>query len=247
MYNIPKIFEQFSDLLAIETTRHGGLSQKPYYSLNLGYNSGDDIEIVTKNRKRLYDALGIREKRVVYANQIHEDHILVVTRCGAYDGYDALITQNKNAYLSVTVADCTPILIYDSVQKVVAAVHAGWKGTVAEIVAKTVQRMEEVFKTKPEDCFAYVGTCIDERSFEVDQDVAQEFKIQQKRYDPVKKKFYVDLKGANKLQLLNSGIPEHQIEVSPYSTVLDNQNFFSYRKEKGTTGRMMVMIGIKKV
>lgn len=246
MYNIPKIFEQFPELLAIETTRHGGLSQKPYERLNLGFNSGDDLELVKRNRKLLYDCLDIREKRVVYANQIHKDYILVVTRCGAYNGYDALITQNKNAYLSITVADCTPILIYDPVEKVVAAIHAGWKGTVAQIVAKTIQRMESTFKTKAANCVAYIGTCIDEQSFEVDVDVAQEFAYQFKRFDTHKKKFFVDLKQANKAQLLNSGIPENQIEVSPYSTVLHNQNFFSYRKEKGKTGRMMVMIGIKK-
>lgn len=246
MYNIPKIFEQFPDLLALETTRHGGLSQKPYASLNLGFNSGDDLELVTQNRKLLYDRLGIREKRVIYSNQIHKDHILVATRCGAYDGYDALITQNKNAYLNITVADCTPILIYDPVEKVVAAIHAGWKGTVAQLVAKTIQRMERTFKTKAKNCFAYVGTCIDERSFEVDIDVAQEFTYPFKRYDAHKKKFFVDLKGANKAQLLNSGIPENQIEVSPYSTVLHNQDFFSYRKEKGKTGRMIALIGMKK-
>lgn len=246
MYNIPKIFEQFPDLLAIETTRHGGISQRPYASLNLGFNAGDDLDTVKKNRKLLYDSLGIREKRVVYTNQIHKDGILVATRCGAYDGYDALITQNKNAYLSITIADCTPILIYDPVEKVVAAIHAGWKGTVAQIVAKTVQRMESTFKTKAANCFAYIGTCIDERSFEVDNDVAQAFTYQFKRFDTHRKKFFVDLKQANKAQLINSGIPENQIEISPYSTVQHNRDFFSYRKEKGKTGRMMVMIGLKK-
>jgi YfiH family protein len=246
MYTKPKIFTTFPKLLAIETTRQGGFSAKPYASLNLGLNSGEELENINKNRLLLFNELQIRPSRVASANQIHSDGIRRVTRCRLYDGYDALITNNVNTYLTITMADCTPILIYDPVNQAVAAIHAGWKGTVKDIAAKTLQRMQVEFKTNPTNCFAYVGTCIDGKNFEVGPEVAQQFALEFKTLDSTKKKFFVDLKKANTAQLIKCGIPEKQIEVSPFSTVEDNKDYFSFRKEKGKTGRMVVLIGLRK-
>lgn len=248
MYTLPKIFQQFPELIAVESTRHNGISKAPYTSLNLGLFTEDIPENIQENRSRFFENLGIKASRVAHSYQIHKDRILKVTRCKAYEGYDALITINKNSFMSVTVADCTPVLIYDRKNQAVAAIHAGWKGTVADITAKTLQRMQLEFNTKPSDCYAYVGTCIDESSFEVGEKVAELFAYDFKKL--VKKgrnvKFFVDLKKANAAQLIKCGVPENQIEVSPYSTVLNNQDYFSYRKEKGKTGRMMALIGVKK-
>ena len=248
MYIIPKIFQQFPELIAVESNRKGGVSKAPFSSLNLGLHTEDTPESVTHNRKLFFDNLGIKMSRVTQSYQVHKDKILKVTRSKVYEGYDALITENSNTFLSVTVADCTPILIYDAKNKAVAAVHAGWKGTVLDITAKTIQRMREEFKTNPKDCYVYVGTCIDENSFEVGEDVAAMFTYDLKRLDKSgrKPKFYVDLKKANVTQLLKCGVPENQIEVSSFSTVLDNDTYFSHRKEKGKTGRMIALIGVKK-
>ena len=248
MYNIPKIFQQFPELIAVESNRKGGVSKAPFSSLNLGLNTEDTPESVSQNRKLFFENLGIKMSRVTQSYQVHKDKILKVTRSKVYEGYDALITENSNTFLSVTVADCTPILIYDAKNQAVAAVHAGWKGTVLDITAKTIQRMREEFKTNPKDCYVYVGTCIDENSFEVGEDVAAMFTYDLKRLDKSgrKPKFYVDLKKANVTQLLKCGVPENQIEVSPFSTVLDNDAYFSHRKEKGKTGRMIALIGVKK-
>jgi polyphenol oxidase len=248
MYTVPKIFQQFPELIAVESTRHGGISKAPYASLNLGLFTEDIPEYVQENRSRFFEKLGIKASRVAHSYQIHKDKILKVTRCKAYEGYDALITINKNSFMSVTVADCTPVLIYDHKNQAIAAIHAGWKGTVADITAKTLQRMQVEFNTKPSDCYAYVGTCIDEASFEVGEKVAELFAYDFKKLvkNGRKVKFFVDLKKANAAQLIKCGIPESQIEVSPYSTVLNNQDYFSHRKEKGKTGRMMALIGVKK-
>ena len=248
MYIIPKIFQQFPELIAVESNRKGGVSKAPFSSLNLGLNTEDTPESVTQNRKLFFENLGIKMSRVTQSYQVHKDKILKVTRSKVYEGYDALITENSNTFLSVTVADCTPILIYDAKNQAVAAVHAGWKGTVLDITAKTIQRMREEFKTNPKDCYVYVGTCIDENSFEVGEDVAAMFTYDLKRLDKTgrKPKFYVDLKKANVTQLIKCGVPENQIEVSSFSTVLDNDAYFSHRKEKGKTGRMIALIGIKK-
>ena len=248
MYIIPKIFQQFPELIAVESNRKGGVSKAPFSSLNLGLNTEDTPESVTQNRKLFFESLGIKMSRVTQSYQVHKDKILKVTRSKVYEGYDALITENSNTFLSVTVADCTPILIYDAKNQAVAAVHAGWKGTVLDITAKTVQRMRDEFKTNPKDCYVYVGTCIDENSFEVGEDVAAMFTYDVKRLDKSgrKPKFYVDLKKANVTQLLKCGVPENQIEVSSFSTVLNNDTYFSHRKEKGKTGRMIALIGVKK-
>ncbi len=248
MYIIPKIFQQFPELIAAESTRKGGVSKIPHSSLNLGLFTEDKIENVKENRRRFFGSLGIKASRVAHSYQVHKDQILKVTRCKAYEGYDALITQNPNSFMAVTVADCTPVLIYDAKNQVVAAIHAGWKGTVADITAKTIQRMQVEFKTNPKDCYVYVGTCIDERSFEVGEDVAERFAYDFKRLDKSgrKPKFYVDLKKANVAQLVKCGVPENQIEVSSFSTVLNNNEYFSHRKEKGETGRMMALIGVRK-
>lgn len=248
MYITPKIFQQFPEVIAVESNRKGGVSKMPFSSLNLGLSTNDKPENILENRKILFGKLGIKTSRVTLSNQVHKDKILKVTRSKVYEGYDALITENSNTFLSVTVADCTPVLIYDAKNQAVAAVHAGWKGTVLDITAKTIQRMREEFKTDPKDCYVYVGTCIDENSFEVGEDVAAMFTYDLKRLDKSgrKPKFYVDLKKANVTQLLKCGVPENQIEVSAFSTVLDNDIYFSHRKEKGKTGRMMALIGVKK-
>ena len=248
MYTVPKIFQQFPELIAIESNRHGGISKSPYTSLNLGLFTEDNPENVQENRTRFFESLGIKTSRVAHSHQIHRDKILKVTRCKAYEGYDAMITINKNSYMSVTVADCTPILIYDAKNQAVAAIHAGWKGTVADITAKTIQMMQVEFNTNPADCYAYVGTCIDESSFEVGEKVAELFGYEFKKLvkSGKKVKFFVDLKKANTAQLIKCGVPENQIEISSFSTVLDNKDYFSHRKEKGKTGRMMALIGVKK-
>jgi polyphenol oxidase len=248
MYTVPKIFQQFPELIAVESTRHGGISKSPYTSLNLGLFTEDKPENVQENRTRFFENLGIKSSRVAHSYQVHRDKILKVTRCRAYEGYDALISINKNSFMSVTVADCVPVLVYDAKNRAVAAIHAGWKGTVADITAKTIQMMQVEFNTNPADCYAYVGTCIDESSFEVGEKVAELFAYDFKTLvkNGRKVKFFVDLKKANAAQLMKCGIPENQIEISSFSTVLDNKDYFSHRKEKGKTGRMMALIGVRK-
>ena len=245
LYHKPEIFKQFPNLVAALSTRHGGVSPSPYESLNLGLYTEDDFRNVRENRVRFFEALGFTEGDVVGLYQKHEDWVLWAFEPKQYVGYDAIISKEKNMLLTITIADCVPILVYDSENEALGAVHAGWRGTVKEIVRKTLERMNRKFGTDGKDCFAYVGTCIDECSFEVGEKVAAKFEDEFKRFDEFKQKFFVDLKMANKAQLMNFGIPESQIEVSPFSTVLNNEDYFSYRKEGGTTGRGLAVIGMR--
>ena len=241
----PAIFGRFPGLSAGESTRHGGVSAPPFASLNLGKSTDDNLEHVAENRRRFCNTLGFDPNQMAFSYQVHGDQVRLVTEAGGADGYDALITQVPGVLLAVSIADCTPILIVDPVTKGIAAIHAGWRGTEAQIARKTMEAMQAAFGTRPETCWDYVGTCIDECSFEVGQDVADHFDAAFKQYNADTDRFLVDLKKANCAQLQFCGIPAAQIETSAYSTVLHVEDYFSHRKEKGQTGRMLCAIGWK--
>ena len=245
MFRRPKIFAKFHDLTAAESTRHGGVSKPPYHSLNLGKGTDDHPEDVQENRSRFCSALGFSPSEMAWSKQVHGDLVHIADKPGGFEGADALVTKKRGILLSVSVADCTPLLIYDAKQQVVAAIHAGWRGTVSHIVAKTMALMAEHFGTQGCDCFAYIGTCIDECSFEVGEEVGACFDPMFRRYDPMRKKYFVDLKTANCAQLLEMGVPTNQIEISPYSTALHPADYFSHRCQKGVTGRMLAVIGMR--
>lgn len=244
MLRRPGIFDAFEGLAAAESTRHGGVSQAPYNSLNLGKNTDNAPEAVAENRRRFCAALGFRPDQTAWSKQVHGDEVRVVTKPGGAEGFDALVTNVPGILLCVSVADCTPILVFDARNKAVAAIHAGWRGTVAEIVLKTLQKMQHLYGTQGADCAAFVGTCIDLCSFEVGDEVAAEFIPAFKQFNETRGKYFVDLKAANAAQLRTFGVPETQIEVSPFSTVLHVEDYFSHRMAKGITGRMQGAIGL---
>ena len=246
LYVQPSIFENFVGVHAAQSTRHGGCSTGYFSTLNLSLYTKDKKEDVLENRRRFFAALGFEEEQVAGGYQVHGDQVQIVEESGQVEGYDAFITNKKGVLLTATIADCVPILIYDPKKDAVAAIHAGWKGTVARIVAKTIEKMHTTFGTQATDCLAYIGTCIDFCSFEVDEDVAQHFEEQFKEWKAEKGKYYVDLKATNKAILMEKGLPENQIEVSPYCTVVHRDHFFSHRAEKGLTGRMLAAIGMDK-
>lgn len=239
----PDVFLPFRSVIAAESTRHGGVSSPPFETLNLGLSSGDEQGRVMENRQRFFGSLGIGLDELVLSHQVHGDKIYVAEKSENIEGFDALITHRKNLFLAVSVADCTPVLIYDSRQQAVAAIHAGWRGTAAGIVFKTLGKLMDTFGTTPADCMAYIGTCIDECAFEVGEDVAEQFQAAHKHFDQSTQKFLIDLKAANRSQLEDAGVPHANIEVSPRSSF--DADFFSYRKSQGRTGRMMAVIGLR--
>lgn len=239
----PSIFKD-QPIKAAQSTRLGGISLPPYDSMNLGMSVNDLKENVIKNRELFFGDSGIALHQLVISKQIHDNKVYVANAAIITEGYDALITNKPNVFLAISIADCTPILIYDTKNKAVAAIHAGWKGTVAEIVTNTLQKMQETYGTDGSDCKAYIGACIGYTNFEVGEEVAQHFDTAFKKFDEQKQKWFVDLKSTNKKQLLDFGLIDENIEVSPYCTVKDENLFFSHRRDKGLSGRMMVTIGI---
>jgi YfiH family protein len=209
----------------------------------LSYSSTPDKEAVRQNRKAIADAFGIREDRLVLPSQIHKTNILRVTpetdKSELVDT-DALITSARGICIAVMSADCVPILLFDKKNHVVGAVHSGWRGTVARILEKTLDRMKGEFGTQGVDIIAGIGPSVSQDQYEVGEEVVTEV---QRAFGSNSNlmihlpdnKARLDLWKANTIQLLEFGVPTSAIEVSDLCTVRDNQDFFSARK--GDSGR----------
>ena len=237
----PSIFQNIPGLVAGVSTRHDGLSEAPYSSLNLGVHTDDSPKVIEQNLALFCQDLGISTTDLARSYQVHGDKIWVTGRAGYQSGFDAMVTVQPGVFAGVGIADCTPILLADPVTRICAAIHAGWKGTVAQIVHKTAKRMIENRGSNPTDILAYIGPCISLAHFEVGDEVAAQFDSAFKTRKGAK--WHVDLKAANAAQLQSLGI--QQIEIDPACTVGNNVDFFSHRIEKGMTGRMLALIGFQ--
>jgi YfiH family protein len=240
--NRPRIFQSIPGLVAGVSTRHGGLSESPFTSLNLGIHTDDSPETIEKNLALFCADVGISPADLARSYQVHGDKIWVTGRAGYQSGFDAMVSVQPGVFAGVGIADCTPILLADPVTRVCAAIHAGWKGTVAGIVEKTAKRMIENRGSNPGDILAYIGPCISQTHFEVGDEVAEHFAEEFKTRKGTK--WHVDLKSANAEQVAKLGI--HQIEIDSACTVANNADYFSHRKENGTTGRMLALIGFNR-
>jgi YfiH family protein len=232
----PQIFAHIPQLVAGISTRHGGVSSQGYQSLNLGVHTDDDPSAIEANLKLFCADLGISPGALARSYQVHGSDIWTSVSPGYERGYDAIVSITPGIIAGVGIADCCPILLADPVRQVTAAIHAGWKGTVAQIVRKTASVMI-AGGSNPADILAYIGPCISLENFEVGDEVAEQFEQKEKRGA----RWHVDLKATNADQLRDLGI--NQIEISEYCTVGNNELFYSHRKEKGVTGRMLAVIG----
>ena len=235
---IPTIFKHIPQLVAGVSTRHGGKSTQAYQSLNLGLHTDDHPDVVQQNLSLFCRDLGISPQALARSYQIHGDVIWETKESGYTSGHDAIIAHAPGIFAGVGIADCCPILLADPLRGCAAAIHAGWKGTVAQIVSKTASAMI-LQGSNPADILAYIGPCISLAHFEVGDEVAEQFEFKEMRAE----RWHVDLKAANSAQLRTLGIS--QIEISEYCTIENNDLFFSHRKEKGVTGRMLAIIGFR--
>jgi hypothetical protein len=241
----PSIFSSIPGLIGLQTTRSGGVSSQPWDSLNLGPRTEDRSEHIRENFFRLGEHLGISAENIVISEQVHGTSIARVIRPGNVSGYDALITDMEDIYIGILTADCYPVLIHDRKNRASGAAHAGWQGTVGRIAEKTVRAMGDAFGTRPEECLAWVGTGISAAHYEIGGEVARQFDHDYLSPSPSgKDKYMLDLSAANRDQLLAAGIPDPQVESSAYCSWRDHETFFSYRRDHGSTGRMLSLIGI---
>ena len=259
------------------STRPGGeslLGGKPV--LNLGFTEWDERASVAANRAKFAAAVGAEQMPLVTLRQIHSDVIHVAAAPQAETPKaDALATRTPGILLGVQTADCVPILLADTRQRVVAAIHAGWRGTLARIAVKTLGRMRMEFGTRPRDVVAALGPAIGRCCYDVGPDVAQAFAAQFRAaadwfdgpfeqlahgeeplwlpwltmmppgHVPPPPRVQLDLRAANRWQLADAGVPDSKIAVSNLCTACRTDLLFSYRREGVKTGRMMAVIAVR--
>lgn len=230
------------------TTRHEGVSRAPYNSLNLGMNTFDSPHNVQGNRSLLARAFGTKVEKLVMVTQCHGTDILVIDEANADYAHfqrlqcDGIVTNQPGVMIAVGVADCLPLLLLDPVQKVAAALHAGWKGTAANIAAKGVETLVKLFGSDPDVILAALGPAIRSCCYEVDEPVRKAFVENGLEWNSYavangSNKWRLDLSAINRDQLLAAGIPAENIESAPHCVSCQHDSFFSYRRDKGETGR----------
>ncbi len=239
----PAVFKDVPAITAGFSTRHGGVSEPPYDTLNLGLSTEDAEANVEENRRRLPAPLGAAPDQLALAGQVHGDRVKGVVGPGLYEGYDALVTRTPGVLLGIVAADCAAVLLAGPGAGIVGACHAGWRGTAARVVIKTVKAMQRA-GADPAHIRTYVSPCISAEHFEVGEEVAAQFKKSFIRRGYSGAKPHVDLKAAIAEQLRQGGVPEAQIEVSDCCTFAESDDFFSHRASGGTTGRMLGFIGL---
>ncbi len=229
-------------------TRHGGLSQEPWASLNLGGTVGDDPSLVKGNLEILLRSLDCRPEQLVQVRQIHSANVIVAKKTmDAIHQGDAIISDTPGLLLLMRFADCVPILLVDPVINAVGIAHAGWQGTVKQVSFHTVRAMETNFGTNPSDLFAAIGPSIGPDHYTVGADVVDRFKnvyadksdeILIKDDDGVK----LNLWKANKISLVRAGV--RNVEISGICTGCNTGDWYSHREENGKTGRFAAVIGL---
>lgn len=236
----------------------------------LYYDLGKDIIAYTTDRtmgrdgEKIREALGMPSAPFFYPHQTHTDRVLRVDEAflakaadrqkELMEGVDAVITDVPGVILGISTADCIPVLVYDPVHHVAAAIHAGWKGTVLRIVEKALSLMQQHYDTLPHQCTSVIGPGISQESFEVGQEVVDKFKTEgfdmddvttwmpdRKLTDPTALKPHIDLKEINRRQLMKQGVEKQKITISSVDTYTDLQYFSARREQQGTVkcGRIL--------
>ncbi len=233
-------------------TRKGGASVAPWDSLNLGGTVGDNPEAVKHNHDLIYQTLAVNGERACTVWLVHSAEVVVAN--GPLEERrwlakaDGMITDVPNTPLVMRYADCTPLLFFDPTQGVIGLSHAGWRGTVQGIGAKTIEAMVQTYGCKPYNIQACIGPSIGPERYQVGAEVVKA--VQDYfgsvdglvRHDAADGSSYLDLWAANQLDLERAGV--EQIETAGICTAGQTDEFFSHRAEKGRTGRFGVVLSL---
>jgi YfiH family protein len=266
-------FSKLPWLIHAFSTRPGGISPiEGERVLNLGFTDWDTRENVLENRRRFQSALGASDLALTPLKQIHSDVIhLFETASPELCRGDASLTNTPGLLLAVQTADCVPILLVDPKKRAVAAIHAGWRGTLRRILAKTVGRLQMDFGSNPSDILAAIGPSIGPCCYEVGTEVATQFLSQfadapsyfdefrtgdepnpiqwlnmmPPGHQPPPKNVQLDLRKANHAQLIAAGLLAKNIFTIDLCTACHPDLLFSYRKQGPASGRLMSVIAIR--
>jgi YfiH family protein len=266
-------FSKLPWLIHAFSTSPGGISPLENKKvLNLGFTDWDTRANVLENRRRLQTAAGAKDLPLITLKQFHSDviHLFDTTPSEPCKG-DASITNRPNLLLAIQTADCVPILLVDPKKRAIAAIHAGWRGTLARIAAKTIGKMQMHFGTNPRDLLAAIGPSIGPCCYEVGTEVATQFLSQfadapdyfdefrtgdepnpiqwlnmmPPGHQPPPKGVLLDLRKANRSQLLAAGLRPQNIHTIDLCTACHPNLLFSYRKQGPTSGRLMSIIALR--
>jgi polyphenol oxidase len=196
---------------------------------------------------KISNALLIKKENVYLPIQKHTDKVLVLDSDLNPGEADAVITQRRDVIIGVQVADCVPMLLFDRRKSVIGAVHAGWRGTVYQIIKKAINRMIAVYGSKPEDIRIAIGPSIKGTCYEVGWEVKDAMYTvmgEGEYYTPMNGKYYIDLPLANVLQAVSMGVPEDNIWLSDLCTHCNPSDFHSYRYHGDHSGRQGGFIGL---
>lgn len=233
-------------------TRHGGVSQTPFDTLNTGSTVGDTPEAVRENHARMYRALGVNGEMAVTVWQVHGRAVIHAKRPLKTRRWlaqaDSMITNRPDMPLVMRFADCTPILFHDPVKKAIGMAHAGWRGTVQGVARATVEAMTAAFGSHPADIRTVIGPSISPNRFQVGEEVVEALRAYFGTVEGLVTRntddntAYVDLWEANKRDLYQAGV--HQVEVMGICTYDNTDEFYSHRAEKGKTGRFGAVMSL---
>jgi polyphenol oxidase len=243
-------WEKYDGLLHGFMGRRGGKSVGSYATLNTSYRVGDDNKVVSQNVCDMKLAVGIHDGRVITMKQVHGDHIVEVQDTSIKEAgeADGMVTKKPNAFLSVLTADCVPILFVAPKSKIVAVVHAGWRGTLAGIAGKMVRQFKEHHGIAAGEIETALGPSIGCCCYEVKSDVTEPLR---EKWGSLAKasielrdgKSFVDLRRLNRSILEDAGVPSEQIYQVGSCTSCAKDDFFSYRRDGIPTGRQISFIG----
>lgn len=236
------------------STRRGGVSRaytEDASDLNLGFTKADAAEAVRENRELFVEAVtGSRETPLITVRQVHSN-VTVVAGSAEAGGCEAdgLMTDEPGLLLGILTADCIPVLVVDPVRRVVAAFHAGWRGTVARIVERGIAQMGERFESEPGDLLAAIGpgigACCYAIGGEVEERFAENFAYAAELFSEREGRPHLDLIEANRRQLMDAGLHGGSISIAGGCTACHPELFYSHRASGGHAGRMMAVVGIR--
>jgi YfiH family protein len=234
------LLAQFPNIRIAQSTRQGEHSTAPF-GFNLGYNIGDDDGRVTANIARFAERLDLNPEDLVFMNQVHGATIREISEAGVLENTDAMFTRQAGIGLTVRTADCIPVMFYAPGEHLIAAVHAGWRGTAEHIVQKTAEILISAHGVDPKALFVFVGAAAGACCYEVGEDVAALFPegwiVREEGHNP-----HLDLKGLNVHQLEQVGIPSENMEISDLCTIHEQSLLHSFRRDGAASGRMLTTI-----
>lgn len=254
------ILEETGVVKHLFSTRHGGVSEGIYSTMNLSYTRGDRKEAVDENYRRIAAALNCQLSDFVCSDQTHTTNIRIVTgedrgkgviRPKDYSDVDGLITDVPGIVLATFYADCVPLFLVDTRHRAIGLAHSGWRGTVEKMGQHTLRAMEEAYGTRPEDVVAAIGPSICGDCYEVGSDVVKEIekhfpgKVCSKILRHLGRgKFLLDLWKANSYVLQEAGVLPERISVTDICTCCNPDYLFSHRASQGKRGNLAAFMGI---